>query len=292
MGGTSNPWSSALIVGLLCGSGGTALVFIEWQRRKGKEALVPLDIVMKGDVPAALGAAFFLASATIIHAYFLPIWFQVVHGDNANESGIHLVPYVVGLFFCSIVAGIAVTKTGYYNPPALIGPVISVIGCGMLTTLRVDTSVRKWVGWQILAGGGIGAANQRGYMAIQTTLPQSQASVGLALVLFVQSLGSSIFASVGNNILRNGLISGLSRETLPGVDIQEVLRIGVTDIRSVVPHSVLSRILEVFNDALHDTFISAVPLVGLAFLCALGLKWVNIKAKKPQSELLEESPAK
>lgn len=121
---------------------------------------------------------------TIIHAYFLPIWFEAVRGDDAIVSGVHLIPYVVAMSIFSAIAGVSVTKTGFFNPPTLLGPIIGIIGCSMLTTLTNSTTTVQWIGYEILAGAGVGIANQQGYIAIQTYLPLSQTSIGTSLVLF------------------------------------------------------------------------------------------------------------
>ncbi|TVY82046.1 Efflux pump roqT, partial [Lachnellula suecica] len=287
-GGISYQWSSSLVIGLLCGSVLEFIVFMAWERKKGMAALVPLRIIGQRGIAAALGESFFLSGASIVHVYFLPIWFQAVRGDDALSSGVHLVPYVVAMFVLSIVAGITATKTGFINPPALIGPVVSIVGCGMLITLEANSSVGKWVGYQILAGGGIGIANQQGYVAVQTLLPSSQASIGSALILFVQSLAGAVFASVGNNVLRNEVLSGLLREKIPGVNVQKVLEVGATELKLLVPAQSLTRVLSVFNEAVCKVFAVAIPLAGMAFVCALGLKWVDIRAQRSETEHIVE----
>ena len=45
---------------------------------------------------------------------------------------------------------------GYYLPWVVAGGAISSIGYGLLSLLAVDTSVAKWVGYQILYGVGGG----------------------------------------------------------------------------------------------------------------------------------------
>jgi Sec-independent protein secretion pathway component TatC len=51
----------------------------------------------------------------------------------------------------------------------VIGPPISVVGFGLLYTVDQYTSNAKLIGFQILAGFGIGAAFQMPLIAIQGT---------------------------------------------------------------------------------------------------------------------------
>ena len=52
--------------------------------------------------------------------------------------------------------GIAVKKTGKYLIPLYVGWVLTIIGAGLLTTLRADSNFVKAVGFQVVVGSGIG----------------------------------------------------------------------------------------------------------------------------------------
>lgn len=279
-GGTTFAWNSAQISGLLIGAGGELLVFIAWQRYRGAKALIPFQIIGQKTVAASCGAGFFLYGTIIVHSYYLPYWFQAIRDDSPINSGVHNVPYLASNFFFSMAAGILVTKTGYFNPPALIGPIIAVIGSGLITTFDLETSTAKWVSCQIFAGAGVGLAIQQGIIAVQATQPNHAIPIGSALMLFSQSLAGAIFVSVGSSLLRNELSSGLSRAKLPGVDIKPILAAGATDVRHLMPESQLLPMLTIYNNALQKVFIMAVPLAGLAFFCAIPMEWKSLKESR------------
>lgn len=278
-GGTTFAWNSAQIIGLLVGAGGEMLVFIGWQMYRGADALIPFHIIGQRTVAASCGAGFFLSGTILVHSYFLPYWFQAIRDDSPVISGVHTIPYLASNFFFSMVAGILVTKTGYFNPPALIGPIIAIIGCGLITTFDLETSTAKWVGCEVFAAAGVGLAIQQGIIAVQATQPSQAIAIGSALILFSQSLAGAIFVSVGSSLLRNELSSGLSQAKLPGVDIQALLAAGATDVRQLVPASQLLPMLTIYNNALQKVLIIAVPLAGLAFFCAIPMEWKKLKGK-------------
>lgn len=279
-GGTKYRWKSAVIVGLLVGAGVELLMFFAWMKYRGRQALVPPQIIDQRTVAASLGYSFFGAGALFIHNYYLPYWFQAIRNDSPLQSGVHLVPYVASNFFFTVVAGIVVTKTGYFNPPALVGPVIATIGCGLLTTLRVDTSTAKWVGFEIFTSAGTGMTMQQGLIAVQAVLPPETASMGTALIIFAQSLAGAIFLSVGSSLLRNQLSTGLSAAHLPGVNIREILSAGATEVRARVPGDQLARFLVIYNGSLQKIFILSIPLAALGLMAALPMEWRNLKASK------------
>ena len=278
------PWTSARIIGLLIGSGTTAVIFVLWQWRQGDKALLPPRIVLQRSVAASCLGAFFIYGTFLVHAYYLPIWFQAIKDDTAIKSGISLIAYVSGNALFSVIAGISVSRFGYFAPPAIIGAAIGTVGCGLLSTLQVDSGPGQWAGYQILTSAGLGMAVQQGVIAVQTVLTLEQIPIGIAVVISMQSLGGSVFVSVGNNILQNILDQASAARELSGVDVKAVIAAGATRFRSIVPAQSLPALLVAYNYALQRVFIAAIPLSGLAFIVALGLEWRSVRDKKPTLE--------
>ncbi len=176
-------WGSARIVGLLVGCGVTFIIFCAWQWWKADGALIPPRILKQRTVAASCAAGFFIYSAILIHTYYLPMYFQGVKGNSAIHSGVSMIPYVVTNALFSLLAGIFVSKNGYFTIPAELGMIIGTIGCGFLTTLTPTTSAAKWIGYEILASAGIGMAIQQGFTAVQIVLPLDEVAIGTAAVV-------------------------------------------------------------------------------------------------------------
>ena len=277
-------WDSARIIGLLVGTGLTTIIFIFWQRKQGDEALLPGKIITQRSVAVSCIAAFFIYGTLLIHAYYLPIWFQAIKDASAVQSGIDLIAYMITNALFSVLAGIFVSKAGYFAPPAIVGSAIGTVGCGLLSTLQVDSSTGKLVGYQIVTSAGLGMAVQQGVIAVQTVLRLDQVPIGIAAIVSMQSLGGALFVFVGNSILQNRLTAASVANQLPGVDIATVISAGATQFRSIVPADVLPALLVVYNDALEKVFICAIPLCGLACIAALNLEWRSVKTKKATLE--------
>ncbi|MCJ1330552.1 hypothetical protein MMC10_007237 [Thelotrema lepadinum] len=278
-GGIDFTWNSPRIIGLLVGSGLSFVLFIAWQWHRGARALLPLSLISQRTVAASFLMSFFLSGTIFIHNYFLPFWFQVIQGNTPIQSGVHVIPYVASSFLASLIAGIAVTKTGYFTPPAILGPFIAIGGSVALAQLQVDTPTATWIGFEILASFGIGLANQQGIVATQAVIPDSAAAIGSATIIFGQSLAGAIFVSVGDNVLRNELFTTLTDAHLSGVDVQGILNAGVTNVAGFIPRTELPTVLALYNSVLDKVFIISVPLAALAFLSALGMEWRKIGQK-------------
>ena len=270
-------WSSAGVVGLLAGSGIAAILFLLWQWRQGDKALLPPRIILQRSVAVSSLGAFFIYGTFLIHAYYLPIWFQAIKNDTAIMSGVSLIAYVIGNALFSVMAGILVSKTGYFAPPAIIGAAIGTVGCGLLSTLQVDSGPGQWVGYQVITSAGLGMAVQQGIIAVQTVLTLDRIPIGIAAIISMQSLGGAVFVSVGNNVLQTILDQASAEQSLHGIDVQAVIAAGATQFRSIVPAKSLPALLVAYNYALQRVFIVAIPLSGLALIVALGLEWRSVK---------------
>lgn len=260
------------------------MVFFIWLWIKGESALVPLRIVGQRSVAAACFMAFFIFACLINHVYYLPFWFQAIQGKTALISGVDMIPYMMANAVFSVIAGIIVSKTGYFTPPAIIGMAIGTVGCGLITTLQVDSGAGMWIGYEVVAAVGLGFAVQQTYTAVQTVLANADIPIGTAAVVSMQSLGGAIMVSVGNTILQNELEASAHRQGIPQVNLQMLIQAGPSGLRSVVPAADLGIVLDAYNSALQKVFTAAIPVAGLAFISACFLEWKNILADRKDVE--------
>jgi len=285
-------WQSARVVGLLCGFAFTLLIFVAWMSYKGETALLPPRIILQRTVLSSCLAAFFTYACLLIHTYYLPIWFEAVKGTSAVHAGVNMIPYMCANALFSLIAGIVVSKNGLFAPPAILGYAIATVGAALLSTLQIDTSSAKWIGYEILTSVGLGLAIQQGFTAVQTVLPIEEVPIGTAAVVASQSFGGAVFVSVGNTLLRNHLLDPNQDKLVPGVDISVVLAAGATAFRGLVPASALLPLLRLYNAALRKVFIAAIPMAGLAFVTSLGMEWKSLHGKereKGQEEAREKA---
>lgn len=162
-GGTTYPWNSPKIIGLFCGFGGIIPIFIFVQIRLKDRATIPVGLFLKRTVFFSCMFSFFVGSSFLIIIFYLPIYFQAVKGSSATKSGIEILPMLLSVVIGSLSGGILVTVLGYFTPFMIGGMALFTIGCGLLSTLAVDTSFGRWFGYQVLAGAGLGMCLQVGF---------------------------------------------------------------------------------------------------------------------------------
>ena len=278
-------WTSARVIGLFAGGGCTALLLISWQWYMGDKALLPPKIVSQRTVVCSCIIAVLVYGVLGMHAYFLPIWFEAVEGDSAIRAGVDMIPYMLANAVFGLLAGIFVSKNGYFTPPAIIGCAIGTVGCGLLSLLHVSTPSSHWIGYQIVASTGLGMAVQQGFIAVQTVLPLPQIPIGTAAVVASQSLGGAIFISVANTIFERTLLDQITSNAVTAdINTTTLTTTGSTTFRSTVSGEQLQLLLTFYNNSLTKVFIACVPLAGLAFLASLGLEWRSVKTEKSVSD--------
>lgn len=243
-------------------------------------ATVPSHIFLRRSILAGLWSTFFIGATTMITVYFLPIWFQAIKGASAVDSGIHLLPMLLPMIFASIFTGVLVSKIGYYTPFMICGVCILCVGAGLLTTLQVDSSSAKWIGYQVVFGFGLGLTFQAPNLAAQTVLPQKDVSVGTSLMFFGQLLGGSVFISVGQNVLNTELIKRLS--PLPGFDPALLSDEGATTLIQKLPEAIRPAVLIGYNDSLRRVFQVGLIMTCLVVLGAISMEWRSVKQNAPK----------
>lgn len=181
----------------------------------------------------------------------------------------------------SAIGGVLTTKIGYYTPFAIIGSCILSIGAGLFTTLQIDTSAGKWVGYQIIYGIGLGLSIQVPTLAAQASLPKKDASMGISLILFGTLLGGAVFVSVGENVLVNELSKRLIG--VPGINASLLGSGGATSLLTMVPTDLQITVLLEYNEALRKVFQVGLIPNCLSVLAAVSLEWRSIKKKKDKN---------
>ena len=274
-GGVTYSWSNARVIVLLVLAGVLFVLFLVVQRWKGDSATVPGRIFFNRSIIAGSWFSFCNGASMQTLFYFLPIWFQAIKYASAVKSGIMSLPLVLGLAIMGISAGILTKKIGYYAPWMILSSIVTPIGAGLITTFTPHTGHSAWIGYQALFGMGCGLGMQQPSVAAQTVLPRKDVSIGAALMMFSQTLGGAVFISVGNNIFDTRFAHNLAK--IPGIDVGSVAAAGATDLRNMVPASLLPLVLVAYNDALKAMFYLITALTCCTIFGSLAMEWKSVK---------------
>ena len=177
------------------------------------------------------------------------------------------------------MSGAAISTIGYYAPFVVGGAILTTIGTGLIYTFNETSSSGVWIGYQILAGIGIGLCFQAPIMAGQALSDPQDVSATTAILLFFQTIGGAFMVSSAQAGFTNTLLKKLAIHA-PDVDPHAVIAAGATKLRETFTDQQLPGILASYMDGLKVVFIIIVALAGCATITSVAMPWTSVKRKQ------------
>ncbi|GJN66154.1 hypothetical protein PLIIFM63780_003622 [Purpureocillium lilacinum] len=277
-GGHTYAWDNSRVTSLLMLCVVLVLVFLYVQYKMQENATVPPRIIKKRTVWSSAIFEFFIGACFLLSMYFLPIWFQAVKGASAVSSGVMNIPMLLSVVLFTVGSGIIVTSWGYYTPFIIGAAILMPIGYGLMSTLNKESSAAAWIGFQIIAGAGVGIGMQQPLTAVQVVLDIADVPTGTAIIIFAQSLGGALFVTAGQTVFSNRL-TAFVMEYAPQVDPGVVLDAGATKIRDIIAAEYLDGVVHAFNSALSNCFLVSAATAAAAITGAVLVEWKSVKGK-------------
>ncbi len=183
-----------------------AFVFVEL---RAEEPIIPMRLFRNSIFTVGNVYGFLLGSAIFGGAIYLPLYLQTVQGMSPTESGLGMLPMVVGIFSMSITAGLLITKTGKYKIFPIVGAVILSVALFLLSTISIDTPYWVVAVYAYLFGTGLGLGMTTIVTPVQNAVDMRDMGVATSATTFGRSLGGAIGAALFGAILTSRL-GGLS----------------------------------------------------------------------------------
>jgi EmrB/QacA subfamily drug resistance transporter len=202
-------WDDPTVGGfIIAGIIGT-LLFIAAEAR-AKEPIVPLDLFRNRTYSSSMVSSFFAAFAFFGAIIFLPRWFQFVQGFSPTDSGLAVLPLMVGLIFSSIVSGLIVARTGHYKWLVVGAIVVMGVATALMTQLTADTDLLVLSGWMFLAGLGVGPTFSVFTIIVQNAVPFSQLGVATSNLTFFRQIGGSVALAIVGTIFGSSFLEQIA----------------------------------------------------------------------------------
>jgi EmrB/QacA subfamily drug resistance transporter len=280
-GGSTYAWGSQQIIGLIGGGLILAAAFVLWERR-APEPIMPLHLFRNRIFNVSVILSFLTGVAMFASILYIPVYQQTVRGYTPTESGLLMLPLVVGMLIASVTSGQLTSKLGRYKIFPIIGTLVLALGFWLFSHLSLTTS--EWVlgAWMLVVGLGIGMFVQIMTLAIQNAVERSEMGVATSTSTFFRSLGSSFGGAIFGAIFVNRLSAHLTQE-FPGVSTDKINIHNVQGGAPVhdLPPETAHRTLEAFVSSFHDMFLIAVLVALIAFVVALFLKEIPLRDSQP-----------
>lgn len=194
-GGSTYPWSSAQVIGLLCAAGILYLAFIIVERWVS-EPLLPPDL-FRNRVFVASGLLA-LAGGMIVYAmiFYLPLFMQGVLGQTATNSGASLAPLFLPVAISAAIGGQVIAKVGRYHFLAVSGALTLLVGLFLLARMDTTTVFLTTTLNMIVVGLGIGVIQPIYTVAGQNAISPERLGAGTGAMNYLRAMGSLLGTAV------------------------------------------------------------------------------------------------
>jgi EmrB/QacA subfamily drug resistance transporter len=157
----------------------------------------------------ALGAALFGAMV------LMPLYFQLVRGEDAVNTGLLLAPQGIGAALAMAVSGRVTERLGG-GLTSLIGGIVTILATIPFVLIEADTSFVLISAAMIVRGFGIGMSMMPSMTAAYAVLRPDQINDATPQLSVLQRVGGSIGTAILTVVLSSG-ISGLATPSPAGI---------------------------------------------------------------------------
>ncbi|KAE9384428.1 MFS general substrate transporter [Gymnopus androsaceus JB14] len=264
-GGNTKPWNDKAVIICFVFSGVCAIAFVSWEIYSGDKAMVPTRIFKSLAVYSIIIYGFLTRFSLLLFSYatlqYIPIFYQAVKHKTATDSGINLLPFMLGVVITAVSSAQIVGRFGYYWPFLVGSAVFLAIGMGMQNSL----------------------------LAIQVEFRDTPKLLGQATSM--ASFGQFLGGTLGLGIAEPVFASQLTKYLLiyaPNAPA-EIVKESPTAIYTALPEAMIPGVIQAYTHALRVVFVVGVPVAVLALLAAMFIR--NIRIEKTASPAAKPLPA-
>ncbi|GAA3576955.1 hypothetical protein GCM10022197_37710 [Microlunatus spumicola] len=284
-------WTSLTGLGLLVAVVVLAALFVLVESR-ASEPIIPLELFRSWTFVSNISFAMIMGVAMFGGLIYLPIYLQAVKGMSATESGLAMLPLVVGIFSTSISGGQIMSRTGRYKWMPITGSIVVGVAFVGLSRIAVETSYAYVAVLMFVFGAGLGLTMQVVVTAVQNNVDRRHMGVATASVTFFRSMGGALGTALFGAILNTRLAHHLAAVIPPGAGAQAGAAAGsVNDVTAIqsLPEPVHTWVLTAFTQAMDDLFLVAVPFLAVGLVLALLMREKPLGGREPAAPASAEA---
>ena len=214
-GGTQYAWGSVQVIGLVALAivGTAAFLYIE---AHAAEPILPLDVFRNRNFSVAIAMSFLLGLVLFGALTFLPLYQQTVQHLSPTQSGLMLIPMMLGSTVTALISGQVTTKTGRYKVLPIVGAGMMTFGLYLLTGIGLHTSLVSIGIYFAVIGLGMGFLMQITTLVAQNSVAPQEMGVASSSRTFFQQIGGSLGVAAFGAVFARRLIESLTAHA-PGL---------------------------------------------------------------------------
>ncbi|MDP4703407.1 MAG: MFS transporter [Ilumatobacteraceae bacterium] len=257
---TEYGWGSTLSVVLAIAAALQAVGFVAWEKR-ASEPIMPLHLfridVLRVTIPLVTFAGAIIYGANA----FIPLYLQAITGYSPTNSGLLLVPIMVGVTLMSISTGRRMAVTGKYKHWPIFGAASLSIGMVLLSQMsQSGLGLASALIGMFCVGVGIGSIMPTATLATQNAVEWSDLGVASSVITFFRTLGGVVGLAAFGALLNSRVEGQIDEKYLQAPreikNLEEPLR---------------DDVLRVLGDGITNLYAVAIPIAILVLIIAIRL---------------------
>jgi len=272
-------WDSPLTWAFGAGLVITAAAFVMVERR-AEDPIIPLSLFKNRIFVNATAIGFTLGLGMFSAIAFVPTFLQMSSGTSAAESGLLMLPMMVGLMGTSIYSGIRISKTGKYKMFPILGAAFTMAAMLWMTTLTAATPIWVICVQLFIFGAGLGLIMQVVVLVVQNSVPADQIGTATSTNNYFREVGAAMGVAVFGAIFTNRLSESLtSAFTGAGASAEQASQSTSSldpQALSQLPEQLRDAIVNAYAESLAPVFWYLIPFIAIALLLAVTLKQIPL----------------
>ncbi|CAP96139.1 dynein heavy chain [Penicillium rubens] len=267
-GGQTKAWSSGVVIATLVLWIAFTIIFFIVEAFQGSRAMVPLAL-LKPRMTWAQALWCYISNSSFYQVmFYLPIYFQSIHGKSAVMSGVDTLPFLAFFSLGALISGVVVGKTRHLMPFQLVSALLMVAGMALFYTMGVDSPQARYLGPQVLYGFALGLGNQIPMTAVQGFSSREDVASSTGIMLMCQSISGTYFVIVAQSLFANRMLLTLAGSN-SSVDTAKALGTGASEIQHVFKGDELRAVTNAYMVGIKDVFAFGLAGAAAAVLLAL-----------------------
>ncbi|KAJ9660037.1 hypothetical protein H2201_007078 [Coniosporium apollinis] len=277
-GGNVYDWDDGREIALWTVGGVLLLLFGLQQKFKigtnFTERIFPADFLRKPIMWLLFALMNAAATCVYVPTFYIPLFFQFVHGESPLTAAVRLLPFIVLMVFFGLFNGAMMSLFGFYMPWYLLGGILTTIGGALMYTIDEQSTNARVYGYSVIIGIGAGMFIQTSFSVAQAKVPKNRASDAAGYIALAQNLGIVLALAISGAIFQNKAIAGL-QQILPNVPrgaLQGAVSGANSGLFASLPQELKMRVLVAVVHAMSYTYILVIVAGAMAVVGSLFMK--------------------
>ncbi|MDH6207576.1 EmrB/QacA subfamily drug resistance transporter [Aurantimicrobium minutum] len=189
----------------------SAVAFVMIERSMGDDALIPMKMFKSQTFTMATILGVFVGFGMFGAMMTIPLYLQLVKGATPTESGLLMLPMILGMMIASIVSGQVMSRTGSYKWFPRVGTAFMILGFLLFTRLTWDSPLWFVMVGMFFMGAGLGQLMQTLTVASQNSVGPRDIGVATSSSTFFRTMGGTAGTAILFSVLFNTIPEALKK---------------------------------------------------------------------------------